>query len=107
MAVIASPRAIQLVNMISGEERMIVSDIAGTTRDATDTYIENELAAKRSTWPACRQARVDEDIERYSVIRPMATDRSDVCVLMIDAQAGYTEQDSKLLATPTSRARPR
>jgi GTP-binding protein len=101
VAVIGKPNVgkSSLVNMISGEERMIVSDIAGTTRDATDTYIENEFGRYVfiDTAGLRRQARVDEDIERYSVIRAqMAIDRSDVCVLMIDAQVGYTEQDSKI-----------
>ena len=78
---------------------MIVSDIAGTTRDATDTIVENEFGKYVfiDTAGIRRKARVEEDIERYSVLRAyMAVDRSDVCVIVIDATVGFTEQDSKV-----------
>ncbi|MDR2908371.1 MAG: ribosome biogenesis GTPase Der [Oscillospiraceae bacterium] len=88
-----------LINRISGEERMIVSDIPGTTRDAADTAIENEKGKFIfiDTAGIRRKSRVEEDIERYSVLRAwMAVDRADVCVIMIDATVGFTEQDSKI-----------
>ncbi len=88
-----------LVNLITGEERSIVSDIAGTTRDAVDSevvrgedkYIFIDTAGMR------RKAKVTENIEHFSVLRAlMAVDRADVCVVMIDATIGFTEQDSKV-----------
>ena len=88
-----------LVNRIAGEERMIVSDIPGTTRDATDTVIENEKGkfVFIDTAGIRRKSRVEESIERYSVLRSyMAVDRADVCVIMLDATVGFTEQDSKI-----------
>ena len=101
MAVIGKPNVgkSSLVNYISGEERVIVSDIAGTTRDSTDTVVENQWGKYVfiDTAGIRRQSRVDEAIEKYSVLRAyMAVDRSDVCVIMIDAVAGFTEQDSKV-----------
>ena len=88
-----------LINKIAGEEIVIVSDIAGTTRDATDTVIENKHGkfVFIDTAGIRKKARVNESIEQYSVIRSyMAVDRSDVCVIMIDAIEGFTEQDSKI-----------
>ncbi|MGI6269483.1 MAG: ribosome biogenesis GTPase Der [Candidatus Howiella sp.] len=88
-----------LVNRISGEERSIVSDIAGTTRDAIDTPVENvhgkfifiDTAGLR------RKSKVEDSIEKYSVLRAkMAVERADVCVILIDATEGFTEQDSKV-----------
>ena len=88
-----------LINQIAGEDRCIVSDIAGTTRDAIDTQIENDYGRFTliDTAGIRRKSRVDDEIEKYSVIRAqMAIDRSDVCVIMIDATEGFTEQDSKV-----------
>ncbi|HZJ78310.1 MAG TPA: ribosome biogenesis GTPase Der [Clostridia bacterium] len=101
VAVIGKPNVgkSSLINKIAGEERMIVSDIAGTTRDATDTEIENSEGKFLfiDTAGLRRQSRVYENIERYSVIRArMAVERAHVCVIMIDATQGFTEQDSKV-----------
>lgn len=101
VAIIGKPNVgkSSLVNRMAGEERVIVSDIAGTTRDATDTKVENEYGkfVFIDTAGIRRKARVDEEIERYSVLRAyMAVDRSDVCVIMLDATVGFTEQDSKI-----------
>lgn len=88
-----------LVNKIIGEERMIVSDIAGTTRDATDSFIENEKGKFMfiDTAGLRRKSKIDDAVERYSVLRTdMAVERADVCVIMIDALEGFTEQDSKV-----------
>ncbi len=101
VAVIGKPNAgkSSLINKITGEERAIVSDIAGTTRDATDTLVENEYGSFVFTDTAGlrRKSRIDDDIEKYSVIRArMAVERANVCVIMIDAAEGFTEQDSKV-----------
>ncbi|MEG0753275.1 MAG: ribosome biogenesis GTPase Der, partial [Angelakisella sp.] len=101
VAVIGKPNVgkSSLVNKISGQERVIVSDIAGTTRDSTDTEIENEFGkfVFIDTAGIRRKARVEEAIERYSVLRAyMAVDRCDVAVIVIDALEGFTEQDSKI-----------
>lgn len=101
VAVIGKPNAgkSSLVNHILGENRVIVSPVAGTTRDAIDTQFENEYGkyAIIDTAGMRRKARVGEDIERYSVIRGlMAIERSDVCLIMIDAVDGVTEQDTKI-----------
>ena len=101
VAVIGKPNAgkSSLVNKILGEERMIVSDIAGTTRDATDSYIENKYGkfVFIDTAGLRRKSRVYEAVEKYSVIRAqMAVERAQVCVIMIDAVEGFTEQDSKV-----------
>lgn len=101
VAVIGKPNAgkSSLVNKIAGEERMIVSDIAGTTRDATDTLVENDYGSFVfiDTAGLRRKSRVDDAIEKYSVIRArMAVERANVCVIMIDATEGFTEQDSKV-----------
>ncbi len=88
-----------LINRVSGEERAIVSDIAGTTRDATDTVIENEHGKYVfiDTAGIRKKSKIQEKIEHYSVLRAyMAVDRSDVCVIVIDAEVGFTEQDSKV-----------
>jgi GTP-binding protein len=88
-----------LVNLILGEERVIVSEVAGTTRDAVDSYFENEHGKYVfiDTAGIRRKSRVDEKIEKYSVIRAeMAIDRSDVCLIMLDARDGVTEQDTKI-----------
>jgi GTP-binding protein len=101
VAVIGKPNAgkSSLINRIAGEERAIVSDIAGTTRDATDTVIENEHGKYVfiDTAGIRKKSKVNEKIEHYSVLRAyMAVDRADVCIIMIDAETGYTEQDSKV-----------
>ena len=88
-----------LVNAIAGEERVIVSDIAGTTRDATDTIVENKYGkfVFIDTAGLRRKSRVYDEIEKYSVIRArMAVERAQVCIIMIDAVEGFTEQDSKV-----------
>ncbi len=88
-----------LINAVSGEERAIVSDIAGTTRDSTDTLISNEFGefVFIDTAGLRRKSKVEDQIEKYSVIRArMAVERADVCVIMIDATEGFTEQDSKV-----------
>ncbi len=101
VAVIGKPNAgkSSLINCISGEERSIVSDIAGTTRDAIDTRIEkgNTVYNFIDTAGLRRKNRVDDQIEKYSVLRAqMAIERSNVCVIMIDGVEGFTEQDSKV-----------
>ena len=101
VAVIGKPNAgkSSLINRIAGEERVIVSDIAGTTRDATDTIIERgeDRYIFIDTAGIRRKSKITEKIEHFSVLRAyMAVDRADVCVIMIDATAGFTEQDSKV-----------
>ncbi|MBR4728308.1 MAG: ribosome biogenesis GTPase Der [Clostridia bacterium] len=101
VAVIGKPNVgkSSLVNAVLGEERMIVSDIAGTTRDATDSLVENEHGKFIfiDTAGLRRKSRVNDQIEKYSVIRArMAVERAQVCVIMIDATEGFTEQDSKV-----------
>ena len=101
VAVIGKPNVgkSSLVNAIAGEERVIVSNIAGTTRDATDTLVENQYGkfVFIDTAGLRRKSRVDDAIEKYSVLRArMAVERASVCVIMIDAQEGFTEQDSKV-----------
>ena len=101
VAVIGKPNAgkSSLINNISGEERVIVSDVAGTTRDAIDTRVEvgGQIYNFTDTAGIRRRAKIDDDIEKYSVMRAkMAVERADVCVIMIDAVEGFTEQDSKV-----------
>ena len=101
VAVIGKPNAgkSSLINKIAGEERVIVSNIAGTTRDATDTYINNKYGSFMfiDTAGLRRKSKVEDQIEKYSVLRAqMAVERADVCVIMIDAAEGFTEQDSKV-----------
>lgn len=101
VAVIGRPNVgkSSLINKITGENRCIVSDIAGTTRDSIDTTVENKYGRFIFTDTAGlrRKNKVDDAIEKYSVIRAkMAIDRSDVCVIMINAVDGFTEQDSKI-----------
>ena len=88
-----------LVNKILGENRVIVSDIAGTTRDAIDSEFENEFGKYVfiDTAGIRRKSKVEEQIEKYSVMRSvLAIERADVCLLMIDANEGVTEQDKKI-----------
>jgi len=101
VAVIGRPNVgkSSLVNKILGQERMIVRDESGTTRDAVDSYIENKHGKFVFTDTAGMRKRgnVDEGVERFSVIRALAAvDRSKVCVIMIDGTVGFTEQDSKI-----------
>ena len=101
VAVIGKPNAgkSSIINKICGEERLIVSEIAGTTRDATDTEVENEKGKFIfiDTAGIRRKSKVLESIEKYSVLRAyMAVDRADVAVIVIDATVGFTEQDSKV-----------
>lgn len=101
VAVIGKPNAgkSSLINALCGENRVIVSEIAGTTRDATDTKISNEFGEFLfiDTAGLRRKSKVDEQIEKYSVMRAMmAIERAHVCVIMIDGKEGFTEQDSKV-----------
>lgn len=111
VAVIGKPNAgkSSLVNKITNEERCIVSDIAGTTRDTIDTLVENKFGRFNFTDTAGlrRQSKIYDNIEKYSILRAkMAIERSDVCVIMIDASVGVTEQDTKVagLAHDAGRA---
>ena len=88
-----------LVNKILGENRAIVSDIAGTTRDATDSEFENEFGKYVfiDTAGIRKKSKVNENIEKYSVIRSLlAIERADVCIIMLDALEGVTDQDAKI-----------
>lgn len=101
VAVIGKPNVgkSSLINCVLGEERVIVSNIPGTTRDAIDTLVERNgnKYIFIDTAGIRRKSRIDESIEKYSVIRSWtAVDRSDVCIIMIDAQDGVTEQDTKI-----------
>ena len=101
VAIIGKPNVgkSSLTNKILGQQRTIVSDVAGTTRDAIDSYFENETGKYVfiDTAGMRKKAKVDEAIERYSVFRAqMAIERSDVCLILIDATEGVTEQDTKV-----------
>ena len=101
VAVIGKPNAgkSSIVNRMCGEERVIVSDIAGTTRDATDTRVENSHGVFNfiDTAGIRRKSKVEDRIEKFSVLRAnMAVERADVCLIMIDAKDGVTEQDEKI-----------
>ena len=101
VAIIGKPNVgkSSLTNRILGTERMIVSNVAGTTRDAIDSYFENEQGKYVfiDTAGMRKKSKVDDVIERYSVLRSLAAvERSRVCVIMIDATVGFTEQDSKV-----------
>ena len=101
VAVIGKPNAgkSSIINRMCGEERVIVSDIAGTTRDAVDTRVENCHGVYNfiDTAGIRRHSKVEDRIEKFSVLRAnMAVERADVCLLMIDAQDGVTEQDEKI-----------
>ena len=101
VAVIGKPNVgkSSIINAVSGQERAIVTDIAGTTRDSTDTLVENSYGRYTfiDTAGIRRKSKVYENIEHYSVLRSyMAVDRADVAVIVIDATVGFTEQDSKV-----------
>ena len=101
IAIVGKPNAgkSSLVNRILGEERVIVSDIAGTTRDSIDSRLERN--GKKyiliDTAGMRKRGKIDENVERYSVVRALnSIERADVCVIMIDATEGVTEQDTKI-----------
>lgn len=101
VAVIGKPNVgkSSLVNKICGEDRAIVSNIAGTTRDTTDTFVENQYGKFNfiDTAGIRRKSKINDAIEKFSIIRArMAVERANVCVIMIDATEGFTEQDSKV-----------
>lgn len=101
VAVIGKPNVgkSSLINLILGEKRVIVSDVAGTTRDAVDTPFENEYGKYIfiDTAGIRRQARVDNRVEKFSVLRAqMAIERAEVCLILLDARDGVTEQDTKI-----------
>ena len=101
VAIIGKPNVgkSSLVNRILGQERVIVSDMAGTTRDAVDSYFEKDGQKYLiiDTAGMRKKSKVDDRVEKFSVLRAtMAIERSDVCVIMIDAQEGVTEQDTKV-----------
>lgn len=110
VAIVGMPNAgkSSLINKLLGENRVIVSDVAGTTRDAIDTQItyEDKEYIFIDTAGLRRKSKVKEDIERYSIIRTVAAiERSDVVVLMIDATEGVTEQDAKIAGIAHDRGR--
>ncbi len=101
VAVIGKPNVgkSSLVNRVAGENRCIVSDIAGTTRDAVDMTIENEFGAFTfiDTAGLRRKSKVEDAVEYYSNLRAeMAVERADVCLILIDGTVGFTDQDSKV-----------
>ena len=101
VAVIGKPNAgkSSLVNKILGEDRVIVSDVAGTTRDAIDSFVENEHGKYNliDTAGIRRNSKIEDSIEKYSVLRAnLALERSDVCLIMVDANEGVTAQDERI-----------
>ncbi len=101
VAIIGKPNVgkSSLVNRILGQERVIVSDVAGTTRDAVDSYFEKDGQKYLiiDTAGMRKKSKVDDRVEKFSVLRAtMAIERSDVCLILIDAQEGVTEQDTKV-----------
>ncbi len=101
VAVIGKPNAgkSSIINYVLGQERMIVSDIAGTTRDAVDSDVDNEYGKFTfiDTAGIRRAGKISDNIEKYSVLRAkMAVERADVCLIMIDANEGITEQDERI-----------
>lgn len=101
VAVIGKPNAgkSSIINKLVGEERVIVSDVPGTTRDAIDTYLTHKEKAYMfiDTAGIRRKSRIDESIEHYSTLRSWAAvERADVCVILVDAKDGVTEQDTKI-----------
>ena len=111
VAVIGKPNAgkSSIINKILGEQRLIVSNIPGTTRDAIDTHIENKFGKYTfiDTAGIRRQAKVNDSVERYSVLRAhMAVERADVCLIMVDANEGVTEQDEKIAGIAHEAGKP-
>lgn len=111
VAVIGKPNAgkSSIINRILGTERLIVSNVAGTTRDAIDTPLENEFGKYVfiDTAGIRRQSKVDDPIEKYSVLRAkLAVERADVCVIMIDAEQGVTEQDERIAGIAHEAGKP-
>lgn len=111
VAVIGKPNAgkSSIINRIVGTERLIVSNMPGTTRDAIDTHIENEYGKFTfiDTAGIRRQSKIDSKIEKYSVLRAhMAVERADVCLIMIDANEGVTEQDEKIAGIAHESGKP-
>ena len=101
VAIIGRPNAgkSSLSNRLAGAERSIVSDIAGTTRDTIDSLIENEYGSFTivDTAGMRKKGKIEDVIERYSMVRALAAiDRADVCVILVDAEAGVTEQDARI-----------
>ena len=101
VAIIGKPNVgkSSLVNRILGEQRVIVSDMAGTTRDAVDSYFENQKGKYLfiDTAGMRKKSKVDDRIEKFSVLRAtMAIERADVCLILVDANEGATEQDTKV-----------
>lgn len=102
VAIIGKPNVgkSSLLNKILGENRSIVSDIAGTTRDAIDSHFENEYGKYLliDTAGVRRKSKINENIEKFSIMRTLlAIERSDVCLVLIDAEEGISEQDAKIL----------
>lgn len=111
LAIIGKPNAgkSSLVNRLSGEERTIVSDIAGTTRDAIDTLIEYKENKYMiiDTAGIRRKSKIEESLEYYSVLRAIKTiKRADVCILMLDAKEGLTEQDKRIAGIAAEELKP-
>lgn len=111
VAVIGKPNAgkSSIINRIVGTERLIVSNMPGTTRDAIDTHVENEYGKFTfiDTAGIRRQSKIDSKIEKYSVLRAhMAVERADVCLIMIDANEGVTEQDEKIAGIAHESGKP-
>ena len=101
VAVIGKPNAgkSSMINRLVGSDRLIVSNIPGTTRDAVDTHVENQYGKFTfiDTAGIRRQSKVNDKIEKYSVLRAhMAVERADVCLIMVDANEGVTEQDERI-----------
>ena len=101
VAIIGKPNVgkSSLLNHILGEKRVIVSDVAGTTRDAVDSVYENEMGRYLfiDTAGIRRKSKVDERVEKFSVMRAqLAIERADVCLILIDARDGVTDQDTKI-----------
>ncbi len=111
VAVIGKPNAgkSSIINRISGEERSIVSDMPGTTRDAIDSVVENSYGKYIfvDTAGIRRQSKVEDKLEKYSVLRAqLAVERADVCVIMVDANEGVTAQDERIAGIAHNAGKP-